>query len=285
MAASHSIISTSSGHYAFGGFGRQEFDVKCAGRDSRHLGLSPIGNPCDRSASPPQAPQLATEDIELLAQLIGDAPGEASLAFSHALLARYGSLAAIVRQFQADPPAQSGVSATIEQRLMAVSRAVSRLLRQEALEGPALSSPDILFACLRNEMADLPRETFRVLFLDSGNRLLADEVMWEGTVNRVQIHPREVVRRAIETSATALILVHNHPSGNPEPSRHDVAMTNKMVSVGSLIDIEVHDHIIVAKSGWFSMAEHGLIADAAWMHDRKISRGIDFQPAELADSG
>jgi DNA repair protein RadC len=197
-----------------------------------------------------------------LAQLLGDRPGAASLAFSKALLARYGTLASIVRQFQNEPLADHDVPPVIELKLCAISRAVTRLLRQEVLDGPVISDPEFLAGVLRNEMASLRRETFRVLFLDAGNRLLADEIMWEGTVNRVQIHPREVIRRAIETGATALILAHNHPGGNTQPSRHDVAMTNQLIAACAPIDLFVHDHIIVGRSGWFSMAAHGLISHA-----------------------
>jgi DNA repair protein RadC len=179
---------------------------------------------------------------------------------SKVLLSKYGTLANIVRQFQQDQAPVQDVPYPVEQRLCAAARAVSRLLHREALEGPAISSPDILAGCLRNEMAGLARETFRVLFLDAGNRLLADETMWEGTIDRVQIHPREVIRRAIETGATALIVAHNHPGGDPAPSRHDVAMTNKLVAACTAVELLVHDHIIVSRSGWFSMAEHGLIA-------------------------
>lgn len=162
----------------------------------------------------------------------------------------------------------------VSKSLAEVSETISYLWHREAFDGPVLSSPEKLSGYLRNEMADLTRETFRVLFLDGSNRVLADETMWEGTVNRVQIYPREVVRRAIETQATALILVHNHPSGNPAPSRHDVVMTNRLIAACSPIDLEIHDHIIVAHAGSFSMAKHGLIG----AHDSE--RGDGWRPVD-----
>lgn len=179
---------------------------------------------------------------------------------SRLLLDRYGTLPSILRRFQTNAEILDEAPLSVSKRLTEVSETLSKLRRREAFNGPVLSSPEKLSGYLRHEMADLPRETFRVLFLDGANRVLADETMWEGTVNRVQIHPREVVRRAIETRATALILAHNHPSGNPAPSRHDVAMTNRLISACSPIDLEVHDHIIVSNGGWFSMARHGLMA-------------------------
>ncbi len=260
MAASHSLATASSGGYAFGRLGGQEFNVWRPRMDSGHLGISAIGNP-DRCGLSPPATDSDDEEIELLAKLLGEKPCPASIAVSRALLDRFGSIAAIVKTFQSEAFGQWNVPPAIENRLAALSRAAARLLHREAFDGPVISTPEILFGCLCNEMAHLPRETFRVLFLDAGNRLLADETMWEGTVNRVQIHPREVVRRALETQATALILAHNHPSGDPSPSRHDVAMTNKLVAACSPIDLLVHDHIIVARTGWFSMAKHHLIAD------------------------
>jgi DNA repair protein RadC len=259
LAASISLATTASSRYPVGRFGRQESDIRCAGLDPRYLGVSATGH-LDRGSRPAQNEvNSADEEIALLAQLIGEEPGAASMALSKALLDKYGTLANIVRQFQQDQASAQDVPYPVERRLCAVARAVTRLLHREALEGPAISSPDILAGCLRNEMAGLPRETFRVLFLDAGNRLLADENMWEGTIDRVQIHPREVIRRAIETGATALIVAHNHPGGDPAPSRHDVAMTNKLIAACAVVELHVHDHIIVSRSGWFSMAEHGLI--------------------------
>ena len=109
-------------------------------------------------------------------------------------------------------------------------------------------------------MAALKRETFRVLLLDNANTLLRDQTMWEGSVNRVQIHPREVISLALETNASALILVHNHPSGQPEPSVEDIRLTEQIVAACKLLDIAVHDHLIVARHAVFSMRRERRIA-------------------------
>ncbi len=126
--------------------------------------------------------------------------------------------------------------------------------------GFIIRTPQAIVHQLIDEMAHLPRETFRVLFLDSRNRLLSDETLWEGTINHVQIYPREVVRRAIDTGATAMIAVHNHPHGDPIPSRSDVKITNRLGQACTLIEVKLHDHVIVGKEGWFSMAAAGLLA-------------------------
>lgn len=259
MASSYRSAATSASFDALGRFIGPESRVGRARFDSSLAKLPPTGNSRDRRPAASGSVDHGAEEVKLLALLIDGTPGAESLALSKSLLTRYGTLPAILRRLHGRRQISDDMPPAVSARLTEVSDTISVLWRQESLEGPVISSPDIVSGYLRNDMADLPRETFRVLFLDGSNRVLADETMWEGTVNRVQIHPREVIRLAIETQATALILAHNHPSGNPAPSRHDVAMTNRLISACSPIDVEVHDHIIVANSGWFSMAQHGLI--------------------------
>ncbi len=102
-------------------------------------------------------------------------------------------------------------------------------------------------------------EQFRVLFLDTRNRLLADEAQARGTVNHTPVYPREVVKRALELHATALILVHNHPSGDPSPSREDVAMTQEVKSAAAALSVALHDHVIVGNGKWLSFRQQGLL--------------------------
>ena len=108
-------------------------------------------------------------------------------------------------------------------------------------------------------LAHLPREQFRALFLDRRNRLMRDELIAEGTVDHAPVYPREVVRRALEVSASALILVHNHPSGDPEPSRADIDMTHKVVDAAKVFDIQVYDHLVVGREGTASFRSMGLM--------------------------
>ena len=107
-------------------------------------------------------------------------------------------------------------------------------------------------------MAHESREQFRILFLDKKNVLIADEVQQTGTVDHTPVYPREVMRRALELSATALILVHNHPSGDPTPSRADVEMTNQIAEIAKTLNITVHDHVVIGKTGHVSMKGLGL---------------------------
>ncbi|WP_328831952.1 RadC family protein [Thermaurantiacus tibetensis] len=135
-----------------------------------------------------------------------------------------------------------------------------RALRRQALRGPVLSSMDIVLDYLHLDKAGLVAEQFRVLFLNTKNRLLRDELLWEGTVNHSPAYPREIVKRALELGASALILVHNHPSGDPTPSRDDVALTRQVVAAAALHDITVHDHLVIGREGHASFRALGLLA-------------------------
>jgi DNA repair protein RadC len=108
-------------------------------------------------------------------------------------------------------------------------------------------------------MAHEPREQFRVLFLDAKNQLIADEIQTRGTVDGAAVYPREVVRRALELSASAIILAHNHPSGDPTPSKADIAITREIIDAGLALNVRVHDHVIVGRNGVVSLKTLGLI--------------------------
>jgi DNA repair protein RadC len=132
-------------------------------------------------------------------------------------------------------------------------------LRPEALEGPVLGDSDAVAAYLFAAMAHARVEQLRVLYLDARNRLLLDETMSEGSVNIAPIYPREIVRRCLEIGATALILAHNHPSGDPEPSGEDIRLTRLVAAAGETLEIRLHDHVIVARSGWISLRAAGYL--------------------------
>ena len=131
--------------------------------------------------------------------------------------------------------------------------AAHQLARGQVHNRPVLSSWSSVLDYCRTAMAFAAKEQLRVLFLDKRNRLIADEVQQEGTVDHTPVYPREVVKRALELSATAVILVHNHPSGDPTPSQADIAMTKEIVAVAQPLGVSVHDHIIVGKDGHASL--------------------------------
>ena len=117
----------------------------------------------------------------------------------------------------------------------------------------------MLFRSLMIDMAHLNHERVRVLYLDVRNRLIDDHLLADGSVDEATVHPREVVKRALDLGASALILVHNHPSGSPEPSRADIQLTNRIAEAGRLLGIVVHDHVIIGKTGHVSLRAKGLV--------------------------
>lgn len=175
------------------------------------------------------------------------------------LLQRFGGLAGVLN---ADPRALAkhpgmGEASAAALRLVAV--AARRLARTGVQEQPVLGSWQALLDYLTIDMAHLTIERVRVLYLNTQNRLIGDELMSEGSIDEAAIHPREVIRRALDLGASALILVHNHPSGSPEPSRADIQITNRIAEAGRLLGIVVHDHVIVGRQGHVSLKAKGLI--------------------------
>jgi len=165
------------------------------------------------------------------------------------LIAKFGSFAEVISA----PPqrlrevTRLGEAAITEIKI--VQAAAGRLARGQVKKRPALSSWTAVLDYCRTTMAFADKEQFRVLFLDKRNQVIADEVQQTGTVDHTPVYPREVVKRALELSATALILVHNHPSGDPTPSHADIQMTQSIVDIAKPLGISVHDHIIVGKEG------------------------------------
>jgi DNA repair protein RadC len=143
--------------------------------------------------------------------------------------------------------------------LKIVQAAARRLLHGEVKKRPMLSSWSAVLDYCRTAQAFADKEQFRVLFLDKRNQLIADEVQQTGTVDHTPVYPREVVKRALELSATAIVLVHNHPSGDPTPSRADIEMTQQIVRVAAPLGIAMHDHLIVGKDGYASLKDLKLI--------------------------
>jgi len=133
------------------------------------------------------------------------------------------------------------------------------MARSEVRQRPVLGSWQALLDYLAIDMAALTVERVRVLYLNAQNRLVLDDHVGDGSVDEAAIHPREVIRRGLDIGATALILVHNHPSGNPEPSRADIQITQRIAEAGRLLGITVHDHVIVGREGHVSLRSKGLI--------------------------
>jgi DNA repair protein RadC len=178
---------------------------------------------------------------------------------AHALIKRFGSLAGVLN---ADPRALAlhpGMGETSAAALKVVALAARRLARQQVREQPVLGSWQALIDYLTIDMAHLTVERVRVLYLNTQNMLIHDEHVGDGSIDEAAIHPREVIRRALDLGATALIIVHNHPSGSPQPSRADIQITNRIAEAGRLLGITVHDHVIIGREGHVSLKAKGLI--------------------------
>jgi DNA repair protein RadC len=152
-----------------------------------------------------------------------------------------------------------GLGDAVVQDLKILEAAAHRLARAKVLYRPVLSGWEALLDYCRTAMAHRETETFRVLFLDRKNVLIADEEQAQGTVDHVPVYPREVVKRALELNASALILVHNHPSGDPTPSEADVTMTAQVQTAAGVLGITLHDHLIIGKSRELSFRGSGYL--------------------------
>ena len=159
----------------------------------------------------------------------------------------------------ADTLRREGVSEAAIGALKIAEAAALRMLEARIEEQPVLSSWDALGDYLQAAMAHKRVEEVRILFLNAKNRLIANEALWHGSVDEASVHVREVIARAIALGATALIIVHNHPSGDPSPSQQDIRLTRDLIEAGRHMKVTVHDHVIVGSSGRTSMKAMGLI--------------------------
>lgn len=208
-----------------------------------------------RSAGPD-----ALADYELLELLLfRSIPRRDTKPLAKTLLDKFGSLADVVAAPDARLKEIDGVGDAVTTDFKII-QAVALRLGQEALrEKTILSSWSSVLAYCRTTMAYEKREQFRILFLDRKNALIADEVQQTGTIDHTPVYPREVVKRALDHSASAILLVHNHPSGDPTPSRADIDMTKKIVEASKALGIAVHDHVIIGRDGHASLKALGLM--------------------------
>lgn len=175
------------------------------------------------------------------------------------LLRHFGSFADAIGAPRERLQEVNGVGEAVIAQLKLIEAAALRLSKTRLLNRPALSSWNALLDYCAAAMARSPHEEFRVLFLDRKNNLVADEVQSVGTVDHAPVYPREIVKRALELGASALILVHNHPSGDPAPSRADIDMTQEIVRAAGALRIAVHDHIVIGHGGTASLKALGLM--------------------------
>ena len=212
-------------------------------------------------------PHLPDYELQELFLFRSHAQGDVK-PIAKALLARFGSLAAVLAAPVEDLMTvkaedargrSKGIGAETALDLAALHEVARRIIREEASKRTVISSWTALLAYVRLSLQHEPREQFRVLYLDNRNQLILDEIQNRGTVDHAPVYPREVVRRALELSAKSMIIVHNHPSGDPTPSRPDIEMTRQVIEAARALDLSVHDHLIVGRDGVASFKQLGLM--------------------------
>ncbi len=202
----------------------------------------------------------ALSDLEVLEYLLfGARPRGDTKPLAKTLVKRFGSLAGVLGASRQELASVEGLGEASIAALKVVPEAARRLALEEASERPVIASWDKLLAYCRIAMGHEKVEQFRLLFLDKKNRLIADELQQKGTVDHTPVYPREVIKRALELGASALILVHNHPSGDATPSKADIEMTREVQEAATKLGISVHDHIVISKSGHNSFKSLGLL--------------------------
>lgn len=175
------------------------------------------------------------------------------------LIEQFGSFAGVISADLEQLEAVKGIKRNTAVHLKSVQAASKRLARQQLEKRPVLGAWQDLIDYCYTAMAHEKKEQFRILFLNNKNVLIKDEVQQVGTINHTPVYPREVVKRALELEATALILIHNHPSGDPKPSQDDIKMTQVIIDAAKGVGITIHDHLIIGKKGPYSFRNAGLI--------------------------
>ena len=202
----------------------------------------------------------ALADYELIEYLLMLAiPRRDTKPLAKALLREFGGFGGLLSADAEALMRVDGVGETVAAAIRIAQATALRLLRRTIEDQPILASWQALLDYLRADMAYIGIERVRVLHLNAKNLLIRDEVMSEGSIDQAAVHVREVIRRAIDLGSSALILVHNHPSGDPAPSRADITLTRDIIDAGKRLNIAVHDHVIIASRGHSSMRALGLI--------------------------
>lgn len=202
----------------------------------------------------------AMPDYELLELLLfGAVPRQDMKPLAHALLSAFGDLNRVITAPRPRLEEVKGVGEAVVTQLKLAEAIAQRMMRARVMNRPVLSSWDALLDYCHTAMAHRETEQFRLLFLDRKNTLIADEEQARGTVDHVPVYPREVVKRALEVNASALILVHNHPSGDPTPSQADITMTNQINDACRVLGLTLHDHLVIGKSREVSFRSEGYL--------------------------
>ena len=199
-------------------------------------------------------------DYELLELVLFRAiPRRDTKPLAKTLISKFGTFAEVINASDERLKEVSGVGEAIITEFRLINAAAVRVIRHDTKEKTVLESWDKLLDYCRASMAYEMQEQFRIIFLDKRNQIITDEVQQKGTVDHTPVYIREIIKRALELSSTAIILVHNHPSGDPTPSKADIDMTKKIVIATNHLNITVHDHLIISRQGYSSLKALGMI--------------------------
>lgn len=202
----------------------------------------------------------ALPDYELLELILFSARPRGDVKpLAKELLKRFGSFAKVVYAEDASLREVPEVGDAVIAALKTIRVSAQRLIKSEIENQPVIQSWSALMDYCKLAMGSNKIEEFRVLFLNHRHALIADEVMQRGTINHTPVYPREIVKRALELAASAVILLHNHPSGDPTPSKADIDITKKIVEAAATVNVTVHDHVIITQTGYYSFKSFGLM--------------------------
>ena len=202
----------------------------------------------------------AVQEYELLEMvLFRPIPRRDVKQLAHELIDRFGDLSDMLSAPRRELTAMKGVSDSVVDEFDLIRAVALNIGQSTIIRKKALANWDALLAYCRTKMAENTIEEFHVIFLDKQNKIIADEQMGRGTVDHTPVYPREVIKRALELNATALIIAHNHPSGDPSPSRADIEMTHKLRDLAQEFNIALHDHLVVSRGAVLSFKEKGLL--------------------------
>jgi DNA repair protein RadC len=200
------------------------------------------------------------QDYEIVEYLLAiTIPRQDTKPLAKTLIREFGSLAGLLSAKPAELMRIKGMGESATAAIRIAGAAAVRMLKTRAAAQPVLSSWQALLDYLTADMAHIAIEKVRVLHLNARNMLIRDETMWEGTLDQSAVHVREVVKRALELGSAAIILVHNHPSGDPSPSKADIQLTRQIIDAGATVGLSVHDHVIIGARGHASLRAMGLI--------------------------
>ena len=207
---------------------------------------------------------MALHDYELLELILFRAlPRRDVKPLARNLLDRFGDLSGVLSATDARLLEVTGIGQEVITEFRLIEAVALNFRQSRIMQKPALANWNQMINYCRTKIAEKNREEFHVLFLDKKNHIIADELMGSGTVDHAPVYPREVIKRALELNASALILVHNHPSGDPTPSKADIDMTNKLYALASQFNIVVHDHLIIGRVDEVSFKNLGLLEPQA----------------------